>query len=64
MSANLQLACSSTDPARTVQADAPIKLVLADDHHVVGRALRLWLESDKDVEVIAEAGDVPTASPC
>ncbi|MFZ0970662.1 MAG: response regulator transcription factor [Solirubrobacteraceae bacterium] len=61
MSANLQLARSSTDPARTVQADAPIKLVLADDHHVVRRALRLWLESDKDVEVIAEAGDVPTA---
>ena len=61
MSANLQLARASTNPARTVQASAPIKLVLADDHHVVRRALRLWLESDKNVEVIAEAGDVPTA---
>ncbi len=43
------------------QASAPIQLVVADDHHVVRRALRLWLESEKDVEVIAEAGDVPTA---
>jgi two-component system, NarL family, response regulator NreC len=43
------------------RASAPIELVVADDHHVVRRALRLWLESEKDVEVIAEAGDVPTA---
>ena len=43
------------------QANAPIQLVVADDHHVVRRALRLWLESENDVEVIAEAGDVPTA---
>jgi two-component system, NarL family, response regulator NreC len=43
------------------RASAPIQLVVADDHHVVRRALRLWLESEKHVEVIAEAGDVPTA---
>jgi len=61
MPANLQVAQLSTNPDRTVQAGAPIKLVLADDHHVVRRALRLWLESEKNVEVIAEAGDVPTA---
>jgi len=61
MTANLQLAQLPTNLARTVQAGAPIKLVLADDHHVVRRALRLWLESEKNVEVIAEAGDVPTA---
>jgi two-component system, NarL family, response regulator NreC len=61
MTANLQLTQLPTNPARTVQAGAPIKLVLADDHHVVRRALRLWLESEKNVEVIAEAGDVPTA---
>jgi len=61
MPANLQVAQLSTNPDRTVQAGAPIKLVLADDHHAVRRALRLWLESEKNVEVIAEAGDVPTA---
>ena len=59
--ANLQLAEPSTNPARMVEAGGPIKLVLADDHHVVRRALRLWLESDNSVEVIAEAEDVPTA---
>ena len=61
MPADLQLAQPATNPVRTALAVAPIKLVLADDHHVVRRALRLWLESDKNVEVIAEAGDVPTA---
>jgi two-component system, NarL family, response regulator NreC len=61
MPANLQLAKLSTNPARTLQATAPIKVVLADDHHMVRRALRLVLESGKNVEVLAEAGDVPTA---
>ena len=61
MSANLQLARSSTNPARMVRAGVPIQLVVADDHHVVRRALRLWLESGKNVEVVAETGDVPTA---
>jgi two-component system response regulator NreC len=61
MPVNLQLAQSSPSPALMVQTGAPIRLVVADDHHVVRRALRLWLESDKSVEVIAEAGDVPAA---
>jgi two-component system response regulator NreC len=61
MPASLQLAQLLTSPAEIDQASAPLKLVVADDHHVVRRALRLWLESEKNVEVIAEAGDVPTA---
>lgn len=61
MPAAHQLAQLPASAARTDQAGAPIRLVVADDHHVVRRALRLWLESDKSVEVIAEAGDVPTA---
>ena len=61
MTASLHLAEPPASPTRTVQASAPIQLVVADDHHVVRRALRLWLESEKDVEVIAEAGDIPTA---
>jgi two-component system, NarL family, response regulator NreC len=61
MTASLHLAELPTSPARTDRASAPIQLVVADDHHVVRRALRLWLESEKDVEVIAEAGDIPTA---
>jgi two-component system response regulator NreC len=61
MPASLQLAEPLTSPAQIDRASAPLKLVVADDHHVVRRALRLWLESEKHVEVIAEAGDVPTA---
>ncbi len=61
MTASLHLAQLRTSPARMAQASAPIQLVVADDHHVVRRALRLWLESEKNVEVIAEAADVATA---
>ncbi len=61
MPESLHLAQLPPSPARIDQASAPIQLVVADDHHVVRRALRLWLESEKNVEVIAEAGDVPTA---
>ena len=39
-------------------ASQPIKAVLADDHDVVQRNLRLLLERKRDVEVIAEDGDV------
>ncbi|MFZ0383641.1 MAG: response regulator transcription factor [Solirubrobacteraceae bacterium] len=61
MPASLHLAQFPADPTRMDQARVPIQLVVADDHPVVRRALRLWLESEKTVEVIAEAGDVPTA---
>src|ERR687889_143321 len=36
---------------------APIRLLLADDHAVVRRGLRLVLESEPDLRVVAEAGD-------
>jgi two-component system, NarL family, response regulator NreC len=39
----------------------PIRLVLADDHRAVRRSMRLLLESELDVHVIAEAEDVVTA---
>jgi DNA-binding NarL/FixJ family response regulator len=34
-----------------------IRILLADDHAVVRRGLRLVLESEPDLEVVAEAGD-------
>jgi two-component system, NarL family, response regulator NreC len=37
---------------------AAIRVVLADDHAMVRRTLRLLLESERDVDVIAEAVDV------
>ena len=36
----------------------PIRIVLADDHAVVRSALRMLLDAELDLEVIAEAGDV------
>ncbi|HEY3766943.1 MAG TPA: response regulator transcription factor [Gaiellales bacterium] len=35
----------------------PIRILLADDHAVVRRGLRLVLESEPDLRVVAEAGD-------
>jgi two-component system response regulator NreC len=39
-----------------------VKIVLADDHAVVRSALRLLLDSEHDLEVVAEAGDVGAAT--
>lgn len=36
-------------------------IVLADDHAVVRSALRMLLEAEPDFEVVAEAGDAPSA---
>jgi two-component system response regulator NreC len=39
----------------------PVKVVLADDHVVVRRGLRMLLDAEPGLEVVAEAGDVPEA---
>jgi two-component system response regulator NreC len=39
-----------------------ISVVLADDHVVVRSALRLLLEGEDDIEVVAEAGDADSAA--
>jgi two-component system, NarL family, response regulator NreC len=43
------------------QGVGPIRIVLADDHTLVRRGLRLLLDRESDFEVVAEAGDVETA---
>jgi DNA-binding NarL/FixJ family response regulator len=35
----------------------PIRVILADDHAVVRAGIRKFLESDDDIQVVAEAGD-------
>jgi two-component system response regulator NreC len=57
MAAHLHLAASAGDCAPAV-ADAPIRVVLADDHALMRRSLRLLLSSEEGVEVIAEADDM------
>jgi two-component system response regulator NreC len=41
------------------RADDVITVMLADDHAVVRAGLRLLLDSEPDMNVVAEAGDVP-----
>jgi two-component system response regulator NreC len=50
-----------SDVVSSRRPDGPIKVVLADDHRAVRRNLRLLLDRERDVEVIAEAGDLFTA---
>ena len=42
-------------------ADDMVKVVIADDHAVVRSGLRMLLEAQGNLRVVAEAGDVPTA---
>jgi len=39
-----------------------VRIVLADDHAVVRSALRLLLDAEKDLEVVAEAGDIESTA--
>ena len=39
------------------KSKAKIRILLADDHHVVREGIRRLLESARDIEVVAEAGD-------
>lgn len=38
-------------------AKTKTRIILADDHHIVRAGIRQLLESEKDIEVLAEAGD-------
>jgi two-component system, NarL family, response regulator NreC len=44
------------------EVEPPIRVVLADDHALMRRSLRLLLENERDLEVIAEAGDLQTVT--
>src|ERR1700751_3701396 len=59
MGAHLHLA---PDPAhgRSPGTEPSIKVILADDHAAVRRNLRLLLDIEEGVEVIAEAADIAT----
>lgn len=47
---------SRADPSR--RSDLPIRLVLADDHAAFRRSLRLLLDVETDLEVVAEASEM------
>ena len=47
-------------PRKLGTSPAPISVLLADDHGAVRRALRLLLDGEQDVEVIAEVSNLTT----
>jgi two-component system response regulator NreC len=61
MPGDLHLAQDQADSAWTKRTARAIRVVLADDHTMMRRTLRLLLESEDDLEVIAESGDLETA---
>jgi two-component system response regulator NreC len=60
MRGHLHLAPASAGTGYSPRPDTPIRVVLADDHATVRRNLRLLLDGEDDVEVIAEAADLNT----
>ena len=42
--------------------EAPLTVVLADDHRIVRDGIRMVLEAESDIEVVAEAGDIASAA--
>jgi len=59
--ARLHLAPAPTDVDPRPPSRSPIHVVLADDHGLACRSLRLLLEGEEGVEVIAEADDIASA---
>ena len=61
MAAYLHLAPALTETDVSPSAPSHIRVVLADDHALMRRSLRLLLEGEEGVDVIAEAADLASA---
>jgi two-component system response regulator NreC len=55
---HLRLAPALADSAGPAASEGPIRVLLADDHALIRRTLRLLLDAEEDVEVVAEASDL------
>jgi two-component system, NarL family, response regulator NreC len=64
MAAHLHLAPAPASPGTGTEhaSEFPIRVVLADDHPAMRRNLRLLLDADDAVEVVAEAMDLTAAT--
>jgi len=56
----LHLIHGAGEPAKP-SSNAPITVVIVEDHQTMRRGLRLLLAQEQDIEVVAEAGDLATA---
>ncbi len=61
MTAHLHLAPSFTYADPNPSVPSPVRVVLADDHALMRRSLRLLLDSEEGVQVIGEADDLAAA---
>jgi len=62
MTAKLHLASATLDEDAAARTGSAIRVIIADDHTGVRRSLRLLLDREADVEVIAEAADVSSVT--
>jgi two-component system response regulator NreC len=60
MNAPLHLAWRDADGVKPRLPRAPVTVVLADDHALIRRSLRLVLETEDGLDVVAEAADLDT----
>jgi two-component system response regulator NreC len=62
MANHLHLAPSPAGTGSPVRAASPICVVLADDHALMRRSVRLLLDGEENMEVIAEASDLASVA--
>jgi two-component system response regulator NreC len=62
MPSHLHLAHSEDEPQPAAESVGQIRVVVADDHDLVRRGVREVLEAESDVELVAEAEDVSSAT--
>ncbi len=53
---------AAAEEAEGQESEPAISVVLADDHQIVRDGIRMVLEAESDIGVVAEAGDVDAAS--
>src|SRR5271168_5665655 len=58
---HLHLAPSPTETDPNPSVPSPVRVVLADDHALMRRSLRLLLDGEEGVQVVAEAEDMEAA---
>lgn len=58
MSGHLHLATRAAPSSDSAGDSEPVKVLVADDHHVVRHGLRVLLDNERGVEVVGEAADI------
>jgi len=62
MATHLHLASTQRPTVGTLPQSEPIQVVLADDHTMMRRSLRMLLDAEANLEVVGEAGDHATVT--